>query len=133
MKPTPNPTDRLHRVKAAAKRLRAQGWSAEDLQAISLEVTGLARLEHLTLCSREVLDLLAKRFEALIVQTPLEWCQNGGRERQWAANGRHDTRLCDGCGRLAAPVRRISGSQDRLCAGCYQAELDKRKENKQSR
>lgn len=130
MKAIPAPVaSRLARVTTAAKRLRAQGWSAEDLQAISLELTGFERLEHLTLCSQEVLDSLAKRFESLIVQTPLEWYENGGRERQWADAGHY----CLTCNAHYERVRRISGRADRLCDGCYAAELRLRQQQAKER
>lgn len=93
------------------------------MQAISLELTGFERLEHLTLCSQEVLDALAKRFESLIVQTPLEWYENGGRERQWADAGHY----CLTCSAHYERVRRISSRADRLCDGCYQEEMKRRR------
>lgn len=55
--------ERLKRVRKAAESLT--GYSKEQLQAISREVTGLSNFEHLTVCSQQTLERLAERLERL--------------------------------------------------------------------
>lgn len=69
-KPTPYTTpaaiiERLGRVRIAARLLMRRGYSKEQLQAISRDVTGLSNFEHLTVCSQQTLESLAERLESL--------------------------------------------------------------------
>jgi hypothetical protein len=57
--------ERVGRIRIAARMLLRDGWPKEELQAISKEITGLSRFEHLTVCSQQTLDRLAERLEGL--------------------------------------------------------------------